>query len=123
MSHTTDSRTGSSSGQRTILGVLVHLIGLVFGILGVGLVYLVADADFTESNARNALNWWVFVFGAGIAIVVMAFVLGAVVDMFVILAALLAVVLGFLGLGFSIWATVKAAGGEAWKYPLAPSIL
>ncbi|PSP42117.1 hypothetical protein BRC68_12670 [Halobacteriales archaeon QH_6_64_20] len=64
-------------------------------------MYVIANDEFARSNARNAPNWWLFVFIAGIAIAVIGFGVGAIVDVFVILAALLALVIGFLGLGFS----------------------
>jgi uncharacterized Tic20 family protein len=85
-------------------------------------VYVITNDDFARSNARNVPNWWLFVFIAGIAIAVIGFGLGAIVDVSVILAALLVVVVSFLDLGFSVWATVEAAGGETWKYPLAPDL-
>lgn len=114
--------TESPNGGRTILGVVVHVLGLMFAFIGAGTVYLLADDEFTKANARNSLNWWVFVFGAGIAIAVVGFGIGAVIDGFLILAALLAIILGFAGIAFSVWATLKAASGETWKYPLAPDL-
>lgn len=76
MSQSTVASVDSPSGQRTILGVLVHLIGLIFGFIGAGVVYLLANDEFTKSNARNAVNWQVFWFGAIIVMLVVAFASG-----------------------------------------------
>ncbi len=122
MSQSTVASVDSPSGQRTILGVLVHLIGLIFGFIGAGVVYLLANDEFTKSNARNAVNWQVFWFGAIIVMLVVAFGLGSVVGEFVILAALFFFGLVFADFAFCVWATVKAVSSEAWEYPLAPDL-
>jgi uncharacterized Tic20 family protein len=115
--------TAPASGRRTILGIIVHLTGVFFGLFGAGIVYLVSNSSFTNENARNAVNWQLLVTGVVIVAAVVAFGLGTVSDWAAIIAAFGAVAVLILNLLFCGIATLKAAGGEAWTYPGAPKIL
>ncbi|MFC4449563.1 DUF4870 domain-containing protein [Halorussus aquaticus] len=123
MDSVTESSEDRSAAKRTIFGTIVHLLGLVFGILGVGVVYLLSDAAFTKTNARNALNWQIFVLVVGALLGVMAFGLKMVSDWFVILAALGTLLLVVLNTVFCLVAAVKALRGQEWRYPFTPDIL
>lgn len=121
MSTSTSATASNASGQRTLTGIAVHIVGLFFGIIGVGIAYLLSSSDFSKSNARNALNWQLFVLVGG-GILLAAF--------FLVSSDLIGLIVGFLLLGvvvlnfaFCFWATVKAAGGDAWQYPIAPEIV
>ncbi|TYT60461.1 DUF4870 domain-containing protein [Natrialba swarupiae] len=122
--------------ERPLLGVFVHVIGLFTGIVGPGLLYLVSDREFTRANARNAFNWQLLVFAAGLVVMASVFgwilavewtpipdviALGWFLVIFVAMFGLVAVI--FLNLIFPIIATVKAIFGGAWAYPLTPDFL
>lgn len=110
----------SNFENATTVGTLVHLIGLFFGFVGTGLVYLFSDDEFTKQNAKNAFNWQIiFVVAFG------AFVLVAFFDTF--FSALITIIgiisLFTLDLAFCVWATIKAKRGTIWKYPFVPDIV
>jgi len=113
-----------SDSIRTTMGTLVHLIVLVFGVVGAGIVVLLSKNESTKVNARNALNWQLAVIGAIIVAIVMAFGLGELVtDLFVFPAALLIIIVGLLNFVFCLLATYKAIRGDAWEYPFAPNFV
>ena len=115
------SEASPHSEQQTILGIVVHLIGLPLSVIGVGVVYLLSDADFTRENAQNALNWQIFFTISLIISLLFAFGLGEFVsNLFVFIGALIIIIVGFLNVVFSLWATIKAIGGNEWAYPIAP---
>lgn len=103
------------------MGTAVHLLGLFFGVVGTGAVYLLTSSEFSTSNARNALNWQLFFLVATVVLLVSFFAVGS--DLVGVLLGLLLLALLFADLAFCLWATVKAAGGEAWRYPLAPEFV
>ena len=134
--------TSTTSGpeqpdERSIGGILVHLLGLFTGFFGPIILYAVSDNEFTRTNARHAINWHVTLFVFAIAAVVM-FVLGAdeitvlgeatavsllpapldvafgVVGFVLITVLVIAMFLTFV---YTIVATVKAISGSAWTYP------
>ncbi|NEU57312.1 DUF4870 domain-containing protein [Halorussus sp. MSC15.2] len=123
MDSVTESSENRGGAKRTIFGTIVHLLGLFFGILGVGVVYLLSDAAFTKANARNALNWQIFVLLVGAVLGVIAFGLKPVSDLFVILAALGTLLLVLLNTVFCLVAAVKALRGQEWRYPFTPNII
>lgn len=125
MARTLSATDGSppDANRTTIAGILVHVLGMFFGFVGAGLVYLVSTAPFTRANAQNAVNWHVFAFGMGLVAVVLAFGLGAISDVFVIIGAAIGVTVAFLNIIFCLWATVKAIRGDEWEYPLAPTVI
>lgn len=129
--------------ERSLGGIFVHLFGLVTGVFGAGLVYLLAKHPYTRANARHALNWHLGIFALTI-VGVITFVLGAdevtrgdetvewallpepldtivgVIGMVLIAGVLVAWLLTFI---FVSIATVKAVFGTAWQYPLAPTVV
>ncbi len=112
------------SNSRTPLGTLVHLAGLFFSVLGAGFVYLFTRNPVTKANAANALNWQLLVLATGIALVVLSIGIGTLVNPFLSVAAALAsIALGAINLAVCLLATIKAYGGESWRYPLAPTIV
>lgn len=127
--------------ERSIGGILVHVIAIPTGVIGAGLVYLVSTNEFTERNARNALDWHLTVLaltvatfgslftyaeltGQGITnVAVLPAPVATVAN--VIILALLALwmlvtfwtfVVGFIAMG-------KATFGTAWRYPLTPALV
>ena len=123
--------------ERSLGGILVHLLGLITGFLGPVIVYAAANNEYTRENARHALNWHVTVF----ALTVVAFVtffLGAdeltvggeptelsllpapldtIFEVVGLLLVLLLFVAVLLTLVYTIVATVKAIFGSVWTYP------
>jgi uncharacterized Tic20 family protein len=131
----------------SLLGVLIHPIAFVglfgVGFLAAGVVYALADQPFTKSNARNAVNWHLSVFGLTVVSGAM-FVLGRTeivggsetVGLAVLpspldglfgfvglLFAVVTLVAGFLSIVFAIVATMNALAGNAWPYPFVPEIV
>ena len=106
---------------RTTLGMSVHLLGFVLGLFGPLIVYLVASNNFTKANARNALNWQLFVLAASLILIVVFFVVTH--DVVGLITGGLLLCLLFMNFVFPLWATIKALRSEAWQYPLAPNFL
>ncbi len=112
----------SEDRQATRIGALVHLIGFMLGPFGAALVVRHSKNEFTQVNARNALNWQLAVYG----VIIIGFLMGAVLinlgaSMFVTYAALVLVVL------FNVvscpLAAYRATRGEAWEYPFEPKFV
>jgi len=123
--------------ERSLGGILVHLLGLLTGFIGPILVYAISDHEFTRANARHALNWHVTVFVLSIVAMV-TFFLGAdeltvggeptelsllpapldtvfgVVGMVLVIIMMVAILLTFI---YTIVATLKAIFGSIWTYP------
>lgn len=130
--------------QRPITGILVHLFGLLTGIFGAGLVYLLAQHEYTRENARHALNWHLSV-TILVVVTIVTFLLGAeeletgtggtielltlpapldlIFFLLTIVLVFVMVLASFLGLVFPLIATGKAIFGTAWKYPLVPELV
>lgn len=125
--------------ERSIGGILVHIFALGTGIIGAGLVYLISNNEFTQANARNALNWHTSVLALTV-IAILVFFLGAdeltiggevmewsllpspldtVFALIGTLLLILVVLAVFLTGIFTLIATTKAIFGTAWEYPLA----
>lgn len=129
--------------ERSIGGVLVHLLGLVTGWFGPLVLYAVSDHEFTRANARHVINWHVTLQALAVVAVVLFFagadeitvdgeptevsLLPAPVDTVVGLVGALLVValLVFTLLTFVhvIVATVKAILGSTWHYPGAIDVI
>ncbi|SDM98284.1 protein of unknown function [Halogranum gelatinilyticum] len=103
--------------DRTATGVIVHAIGFVFGVFGTALVFFLSRRRFSTSNARNALNWQLFVLFAlfllTFCFTVSPWDLVSIVPGFAIFGLL------FLDVLCCGWATVQALRGNAWSYPFA----
>ncbi|MCU4926430.1 DUF4870 domain-containing protein [Halobacteria archaeon AArc-dxtr1] len=125
--------------ERTLSGIFVHLLGLATAFVLPAVVYLAASRDFTQKNARNALNWQACYFGAmvallstfGVAVLLDSLLPETTVTSLLLIAVLLAFVAGvalfsvalFLNLAFALVATGKAIFGSAWEYPIAPDLV
>ncbi|WP_330630113.1 acyltransferase [Halocatena halophila] len=142
-SENTHDVTASTEGPRLletrpIAGILVHPLALLTMGVGAGICYLVSSNEFTRANARNALDWhltvWalmVTAFGAmgGGAVVAETSVIslpplaGQLTGiLFFALFALLMVVL-FWTLLAGGFATLMAAFGTVWRYPLSVAVV
>jgi uncharacterized Tic20 family protein len=131
------------STERTLSGVLVHLLGLPLGVFGPGVVYLLSNRDFTRENARNAVNWHLSVLAVSF-VAFGIFFLGAdtiTLPWTTIQGPLLPGVLGsvfgivgivlvFVAMGYLVatlffpwFAAYRAVTGSAWEYPFAREFL
>ena len=110
--------------DRTPLGVLVHLAGLCFSVLGAGFIYVFTKNPVTKTNAANALNWQLFVLVAGLILIVLSVGIGTLINPFLsIITAIASLALAALNLAVCLLATFKAYSGEAWSYPVVLSIV
>ena len=129
--------------ERTLTGIVVHLLGLATGVVGPGIVYLVSKHEFTKENARNAVNWHLSV-TVVTAIALISVILGAdslnipgIPVEAPLLGGSLGTAFGILGtalmlLAMTSWlatfflglfAGFKALTGNTWEYPLARDFL
>ena len=127
--------------ERSVAGILVHFIAIPTGVVGAGLVYLLASNEFTRRNARNALDWHLTVLGLTAAafgsLVIYTEGTGQGLTDIVVLPSsvstaagiavpvLLALWVGVLFLTFAVGlaAMGKAIFGSAWRYPLSPRLV
>lgn len=127
--------------ERSISGILVHLLSIPTGVVGAGIVYLVATNEFTKRNARNALNWHLAVLALTALTFGSAFtyaeLTGQGITNGVPLSAPIAAGGSFvISALFLVWiiittctflvafiATGKAIFGDAWRYPLTPALV
>ena len=127
--------------ERSIAGILVHFVAIPTGVVGAGLMYLLATNDFTKQNARNALDWHLTVLtfvvvtfgslftyaeltGQGTTDVVTLpspVASGAALVISVLLTLWTGVVFWTIVVGFI--AMAKATFGTAWRYPLSPALV
>lgn len=125
--------------ERPLIGITVHLLALPTWGLAAGLVYLVADHEYTRANARNALNWHLTVL-AVTALALLTMVLGdgettidgtpvefspvpppldTVFGGIGVVLVVLAVAMWTASFVFTAVATGKAIFGTVWSYPAA----
>lgn len=127
--------------ERSVAGILVHFIAIPTGIVGAGLVYLLASNEFTRRNARNALDWHLSVLaltaaafgslviyaeGTGQRLTDIAVLPSSVSTAAgIVVPALLALWVGVFFLTFVVGlaAMGKAIFGSAWRYPLSPPLV
>ncbi|MFC4449560.1 DUF4870 domain-containing protein [Halorussus aquaticus] len=122
--------------ERSLLGIFVHVIGLLSGFVGPCFVYWVSDHEFTRANARNALNWQLFLTPAFlVATAVVAVPMGVsnwfeipdVIEFVLFVPVAVVVValtlLSLMAFVLPIVATVKAIFGKTWEYPIAPDFV
>ncbi|RDZ52672.1 acyltransferase [Haloferax sp. Atlit-4N] len=127
--------------ERSIGGILVHLLSIPTGVVGAGLVYLVATNEFTKRNARNALDWHftvlaltVLTFGSifvyaelteqGITnVVTLSAPIAAGVGLVISALLLVWMIVTTCTFLFGFIATGKAVFGDAWRYPLTPALV
>jgi len=97
--------------QRTGM-MLAHLLGLLFGIIG-ALIYWLVNKDknetpFVQDQAQEVLNFQINVLGA---MIISGILMIVVIGLFLFpLVALTALVLSILG-------AIKANNGESFRYP------
>ena len=97
-----------------VLAPLTHVLALLFWIFAPLVVFLMTENEFVKRNAANALNWQI---SYAVYVLISAFLVLFVVGI------LTAVLVGLMNLIFCVVATVKAADGEAWEYPLTMDIV
>lgn len=107
-----ESSSESGVSARNLTAV-THLLALFTWILGPLIVLLVSDDEFVIRNAKNALAW---------QLMFLVYAIISMILLVILVGALLLVVVGLLDTIFCIIAAVKAAEGEAWEYPLTPTI-
>jgi len=115
----TDERTTRKGATRKpqnddVLAPLVHVLALFLWIFAPLIVYLLTENEFVKRNAVNALNWQI---SYAVYMLVSVFLVLFVVGIFT------AVLVGFADLILCVVAAVKAADGEAWKYPMTIDIV
>jgi len=137
-----DATTGPQLlADRSIVGILVHFIAIPTGVVGAGLVYLLASNEFTRQNARNALDWHLSVLGLTVVTFGSLFIyaegtgqgftemavfpssvsMGAGIVVPVLLSLWFVIqfctfLVGFVAMG-------KATFGSAWRYPFSPRLV
>jgi len=92
--------------------MLAHLLGLLFGILG-ALIYWLVNKDknetpFVQEQAQEVLNFQINVFAAMIISCIL---------MVIIIGFLLVPVIALAALVLSIIGAIKANNGESFRYP------
>jgi len=98
-----------SVSDQTGIAALTHILGLLTWVIGPLIVLLVTEDAFVKDNARNALNWQITF---TIYFIVSLILLIVLIGIFTLFAVII------LDLVFCIIAAVKAADGEAWRYPI-----
>ncbi|NUB90448.1 DUF4870 domain-containing protein [Haloterrigena sp. SYSU A121-1] len=117
------AQTRPPSKQNSVMGILVHLIGLFFSLFGSGIVYILARNDFTKKNAQNSINWHIFLLVSVVCLSIITFTLGDVFDFVGVGSIFGIIILILLNALFCLWATFKALQGQEWIYPVAPRIV
>ena len=123
--------------DRSVAGILVHLLAIPTGVVGAGLVYLLASTEFTKRNARNALDWHLTVLGLTVVTFGSLFIYAAgtgqgFTEMVPLQSSVLTgagivvpglLILWFGAMSFTFVAGLVAMGkaifGSAWRYPLS----
>lgn len=125
--------------KRSIGGILVHLLAVMTGGLGAGLVYLASSHEYTQANARNALNWHLSVLALSVFSFLIFFLgadeltiggetmawsivpppLDTIVGLIGIILMLVTMIAWLLTWIFTVIATGKAIFGTPWEYPLS----
>ncbi|ELY76597.1 DUF4870 domain-containing protein [Natrinema pallidum] len=124
--------------ERTLLGIFVHFIAILpfIGPIATVVIYLASSHEFTRANARNALDWHLFVIGSVLATFALLIGLDTLFEYVTVPGSLEAAVLlpvfvlvfaamslGLLSAVIWIVAMAKAIFGEAWRYPFAPELV
>ncbi|MUW13831.1 DUF4870 domain-containing protein [Halorubrum sp. CBA1125] len=112
MAHATDP--DGSGGGNTTMAAITHILALFTWLIGPLVVLFVTEDEFVKENARNAINWqiWLTIYSLVAAVLV-----------FVAIGVFLFLLLGVLDTIFVIVAAVKASDGTAWSYPLTIDLL
>jgi uncharacterized Tic20 family protein len=93
-------------------GMLCHLLGLFTSFVGPLIIWLLKKEEdpFIDNQGKEALNFQITV--------AIAWVVSAILT-FICIGALLGAAVGIVDLIFCIIATIKANGGEAYRYPVS----
>lgn len=102
------------SDADTTIAAVTHIVALFTWIIGPIIILVASDDEFVVENARNALNW---------QIILTVYLLISAILIIVLIGAFLLFIFAILDMIFCIIAAVKAADGEAWKYPITPDIV
>ncbi|MCU4739951.1 zinc ribbon domain-containing protein [Natronoglomus mannanivorans] len=105
---------GTRTEGDTTFAALTHILALVTWVIGPLIVLVVTEDEFVEENARNALNWQI----AFTVYMLVSFVL-----LFLFVGIVFLLVLPVVDVILCIVAAVKASEGDAWRYPLTPSLV
>jgi uncharacterized Tic20 family protein len=94
------------------MAMLCHLLAIFTGFIGPLIIWLVKKADhpFIDEQGKEALNFQITVLLAMIASFLLTFVC---------IGVFLMPAVGIVDLIFCIIATIKANGGEHYRYPVA----
>lgn len=114
-----DSGTGEQAGYGrnqpdTTMAMLTHVLALFTWLIGPLVVYMATDDPFVRENAAKAADW---------QIMFTVYILVSFVLVFAVVGIFLLFILPLVDMAFILIAAVKANEGEAWTYPLTPSIL
>ena len=127
--------------ERSLSGILIHFLAIPTGVVGAGLLYLLATDEFTKRNARNALDWHLTV------LLITAITFGSlftyaeltgqgITDVPVLPSSVSTVANIGISALFTLWfattvwtfavgliAMVKAIFGTAWRYPFSVALV
>jgi uncharacterized Tic20 family protein len=98
----------------TTMAMLTHVLALFTWLIGPLVVYMATDDPFVRENAAKAADW---------QIMFTVYMLISFVLVFAVVGIFLVFILPLIDMAFILIAAVKANEGEAWTYPLTPSIL
>ena len=105
------------------MGMLAHLLGIFSGFIGPLVIFLVfkdkKNKQFVIDNAKNALNFQLSILIYYLSCIILIFALIIVLIGFLFIPIMW--ILGIFALIVEIIGSVKAYGGEVYKYPLAIS--
>lgn len=106
-----DAPAGPTANDKT-MGMLAHLLGIPFPILGAGIIWLTQKdtSVWVSEESKEALNFQITVtIGYIVASILLAVLIGA----------LLFPVIGLVALIFGILGGLEANKGNHYKYPFA----
>ena len=106
------SAPAETSQDAKNLAMLCHLLGLLTSFLGPLILWLIKkdEQPFVDEQGKEALNFQITV--------LIASIVSGLLTM-VCIGVFLAMAVGVVDLIFCIMATVKANGGEAYRYPVS----
>ncbi len=104
--------TGVSKDAR-MWGMLCHLLGLFTSFVGPLIIWLLKKEEdpFIDNQGKEALNFQITL--------VIAWIASALLTPVFCIGVLLGIAASIVDLVFAIVATVKANGGEAYRYPIS----
>lgn len=127
--------------ERSLSGILIHFLAIPTGVVGAGLLYLLATDEFTKRNARNALDWHLTVLlitaitfgsvftyaeltGQGVTDVsILPSSMSTVAGMVISALLMLWVAVTAWTFAVGLIAMVKAIFGTAWRYPFSLALV